>query len=108
MDVKTTTTCDNHQTGTMENFDLITFLINNSPLTKYHILICPNRLACHPQILTKAALKFSINFLFGLNDYRYRIGYNSPGALASVNHYHLHLLHIEHHLFVERVVGKVH
>lgn len=34
----------------------------------------------------------------------FRIGYNSPGALASVNHLHLHLLYIERKLYLTEVV----
>lgn len=49
-------------------------------------------------------MAFAIQLLHNLNDKHFRIGYNSPGALASVNHLHLHLLYIEEHLFVEDVV----
>lgn len=83
---------------------LVTFLVNNSPLTKYHSLICPDLEQNQPQILTAYALRFSIDLLEALNDRKYKIGYNSPGALASVNHLHLHLIYLEEILYIEDVV----
>ncbi|KNC27736.1 hypothetical protein FF38_03135 [Lucilia cuprina] len=82
----------------------ISFIINNSPLTKYHTLICPNVEKGLPQRLTSDALRFCVDFLLSLEGNRYfRIGYNSPGALASVNHLHLHLMLIEKELYIDRV-----
>lgn len=84
----------------------ISFIINNSPLTKYHTLICPNVDRGLPQRITLDALRFSVDFLLSLeaNSY-FRIGYNSPGALASVNHLHLHLMLIEKELYIDRAVS---
>lgn len=82
----------------------VTFLINNSPLTKYHTLLVPRLQENLPQLLTRESMSFVIQLLHNLNDKRFRIGYNSPGALASVNHLHLHLLYIEQRLFIEDVV----
>lgn len=83
----------------------ITYLINNSPLTKYHTLICPHLTECRPQILTLDAIKSAIDILSGFNNRCFRIGYNSPGALASVNHLHLQLLYVEQQLYVEDAVS---
>lgn len=82
----------------------VTFVINNSPLTKYHTLLVPRLKENLPQLLTRESMCFAIELLHNLNDNHFRIGYNSPGALASVNHLHLHLLYIEQHLFIEDVV----
>ncbi len=87
-----------HRTAT------VTFLINNSPLTKYHTLLVPRLKENLPQLLTQESLAFAIQLLHNLKDTHFGIGYNSPGALASVNHLHLHLLYIEQHLFIEDVV----
>lgn len=83
----------------------ITFLINNSPLTKFHSLIVPDMIKNQSQIIDKYCIKFGIHLMFLLNQRAFRIGYNSPGALASVNHLHMHLLYIEEILFVESVVS---
>ncbi|XP_067613432.1 GDP-D-glucose phosphorylase 1 isoform X2 [Eurosta solidaginis] len=82
----------------------ISMIINKSPLTKYHTLICPDVAAGQPQCLTRVALKFSISFLLNIaeeEEKTFRIGFNSPGALASVNHLHLHLLHIMPDLYID-------
>ena len=84
---------------------LTTFLINNSPLTKYHSLICPNLRANQAQILSEEAIRCAVDILTGFEDRSYRIGYNSPGALASVNHMHLHLMFVEERLYVEVAVS---
>lgn len=83
-------------------------LVNNSPLTKFHSLLCPDITANQPQILTLAAVKFSVRLLKTFADNRYKIGYNSPGAYASVNHLHMHLIYLEERLFVEDVVNQIH
>lgn len=87
---------------TYEN-EVVTFLVNNSPLTSYHTLLCPSLSDNHSQILTKSSISFAIRFLTSLNERCWRIGYNSPGALASVNHLHLHLMKIDEELYVEGV-----
>lgn len=61
-----------------------------------------------PQILTANAAIAAIELLCDFNDRHYRIGYNSPGAMASVNHLHMHLLYIEERLFVDSLIGTKH
>ncbi|XP_063704227.1 GDP-D-glucose phosphorylase 1 [Culicoides brevitarsis] len=75
-----------------KTFERVTLLINNSPLTEFHTLICPNLEKCLPQRLNLKGLEFAASLLMNFNDTSYRIGYNSPLALASVNHFHMHLL----------------
>lgn len=82
-----------------------TFLVNNSPLTKYHSLICPRLKENLPQIITKESIELAIDIITGLNNRSYRIGYNSLGAFASVNHLHMHLICVEEKLFVEDAVS---
>lgn len=79
-------------------------LINCSPLTHWHTLLCPQRAAQRPQILTTDAVVCSVRLLRQhFPERRWRIGYNSPGAAASVNHLHLHLLHVDERLWVDDV-----
>ena len=82
-----------------------TFLINNSPLTQFHSLLCPEMDKKHPQVLNRDSLLMMVEILLNLEDKSYKIGYNSPGALASVNHLHYHLLYLERKLYVEDAVG---
>uniref|UniRef100_W8BQ44 GDP-D-glucose phosphorylase 1 n=1 Tax=Ceratitis capitata TaxID=7213 RepID=W8BQ44_CERCA len=83
----------------------ISMIINKSPLTLYHTLICPDVSAGLSQCLTLPAVKFCISFLLNIEDKEksFRIGYNSPGALASVNHLHLHLLYLTTDLYIDKV-----
>jgi diadenosine tetraphosphate (Ap4A) HIT family hydrolase len=81
------------------------FLINNSPLTKYHLLIVPEVTKNHPQVMTEKCLELAIEFMKMTDDKAIRLGYNSPGALASVNHLHLHMLHVDRELYTEVIVS---
>jgi GDP-D-glucose phosphorylase len=83
----------------------VSFVINNSPLTKYHVLIVPQLESCLPQILTKECIQIALNIMKATDDKSIRIGYNSPGALASVNHLHMHIVHVEHDLYIEDIVS---
>ncbi|XP_055913199.1 GDP-D-glucose phosphorylase 1 [Eupeodes corollae] len=89
---------------------VVSFIINQSPLTVYHSLICPDLEKCQPQLITENSLKFCIEFLLYTDETGFRIGYNSPGALASVNHLHLHLLYLDCDIFIDNaeleVIGK--
>lgn len=58
--------------------------------------------------MTKECLHVALKIMTSTDDKSIKIGYNSPGALASVNHLHLHLLHLEHELYVEDVVSFWH
>jgi GDP-D-glucose phosphorylase len=83
----------------------VSFLINQSPLTLYHSLICPRLMDQLPQILTRDSIEFAMRLLLAMGDRKFRIGYNSPGALASVNHLHLHLISVTEELYVENAVS---
>jgi GDP-D-glucose phosphorylase len=82
----------------------VLFLINNSPLTKYHLLMVPNVKANYPQVMTLECLELGLTVMMNTKDKAIRLGYNSPGALASVNHLHLHMLLVERELYVESCV----
>lgn len=84
----------------------VSLLINSSPLTRMHTLICPQRAANLPQILTAEAVRFAAQLLHSFGKPGWRIGYNSPGAWASVNHLHLHLLHRPERMYVDTLALK--
>lgn len=81
----------------------VQMIINKSPITKYHTLICPEVGKNHTQRITRDALQFCITFMRNIDDKDMRMGYNSPGALASVNHLHFHLLHMPQDLYIDHV-----
>ncbi|XP_039489034.1 GDP-D-glucose phosphorylase 1 [Drosophila santomea] len=80
----------------------VQMIINKSPITKYHTLICPEVGKNHVQRITRDALQFCITFMRSIDDKDMRMGYNSPGALASVNHLHFHLLHMPQDLYIDQ------
>uniref|UniRef100_A0A6P4FJZ4 GDP-D-glucose phosphorylase 1 n=1 Tax=Drosophila rhopaloa TaxID=1041015 RepID=A0A6P4FJZ4_DRORH len=80
----------------------VQMIINKSPITKYHTLICPEVEKNHVQRITRDVLEFCITFMRSINDKDMRMGYNSPGALASVNHLHFHLLHMPQDLYIDQ------
>ncbi|XP_023180114.1 GDP-D-glucose phosphorylase 1 isoform X2 [Drosophila hydei] len=81
----------------------VQMIINKSPITKYHTLICPDVKKELVQRITFSSLNFCTTFMRSINDPNIRLGYNSPGALASVNHLHFHLLHIPRTLYIDNV-----
>lgn len=85
--------------------ETVTFLVNNSPITKYHSLICPRLNDNLSQIITKESIEFAIDLITGLDDRSYRIGYNSLGAFSSVNHLHMHLIDVPEKMYVEDAVS---
>ncbi|XP_030385270.1 GDP-D-glucose phosphorylase 1 [Scaptodrosophila lebanonensis] len=78
-------------------------IVNKSPITQYHTLICPDVKKNLVQKITAESLLFCITFMRHINDGNIRIGYNSPGALASVNHLHYHLVHMPQDLYIDKV-----
>ncbi|KAH8375552.1 GDP-D-glucose phosphorylase 1 [Drosophila serrata] len=81
----------------------VQMIINKSPLTQYHTLICPEVNKNHVQRITRDVLAFCITFMRSIDDKNIRMGYNSPGALASVNHLHFHLLLFAQDLYIDKV-----
>lgn len=66
-------------------------------------MIVPDLEKQFPQILNLTALRFAVSFLLNNTDESFKIGYNSPGALASVNHLHLHLIQLHQNTFIETI-----
>lgn len=107
-------------------------VVNVSPLEYCHVLLVPTPEKCLPQMLTESGLKTAIDFsLVSGNRYlrffnpqtlkicytvhntqvfvvcrRYfRVGFNSLGGFASVNHLHFHGYLLEHDMFLETTVS---
>lgn len=76
-------------------------LINVSPLGFGHCLFVPDPSLCFPQVLTKFAVETGIESVFLSSDPRFRMGFNSLGAFASVNHLHLHGYYLNYELKIE-------
>ncbi|XP_030028493.2 GDP-D-glucose phosphorylase 1 [Manduca sexta] len=70
-------------------------VINVSPISRYHSLLCPSVNKKLPQVVTHESLQLAVNVVLIAQDRNVRIGFNSLCAMASVNHLH-------YHLFVEK------
>lgn len=77
-------------------------MVNVSPLEFGHSLIVPEPRQCHPQVLTPHSIQVGIECVLLSADPGFRVGFNSLGAFASVNHLHLHGYYLDHELAVER------
>lgn len=84
---------------------IVSVLINASPVTRYHCLLVLKLEEKLPQILTFEAIQFAIRLVRVLNTLDYKVGFNSPGAGASVNHQHLHLIYSPSEYFVQTAVS---
>ncbi|XP_068169867.1 GDP-D-glucose phosphorylase 1 [Antennarius striatus] len=76
-------------------------LVNVSPLEFGHCLFVPDPSLCLPQVLTKFATKTGIESVLLSSNPGFRVGFNSLGAFASVNHLHLHGYYLDHELKIE-------
>lgn len=81
----------------------VMFIINNCPLTNYQTLIIPDAKKSQPQVMTSKCIEIGLKLVSSTNDRAVRIGFNSPGAFASVNHLHMHMIYIEQELYVEKI-----
>ncbi|XP_013784966.2 GDP-D-glucose phosphorylase 1-like [Limulus polyphemus] len=76
-------------------------IINVSPLEYCNCLLVPFVNSCLPQVVNESGLQLAVEMLLLSADPSFRVGFNSLGAYASVNHYHFHLYYLSHHLFIE-------
>lgn len=82
----------------------VSFFFNKFPFARRHLLVVPDAAACRPQYLTRDMLRFAWRLLDELGRFLPGIGmgYNSYGALASVNHLHFQCFDRVEPLPVER------
>ncbi|XP_015284273.1 PREDICTED: GDP-D-glucose phosphorylase 1 [Gekko japonicus] len=75
--------------------------INVSPLERGHVLLVPEPALGLAQVLTAGALLAGLEALLLSGHPGLRVGFNSLGACASVNHLHLHAYYLGRPLRVE-------
>ncbi|CAH1634804.1 unnamed protein product [Spodoptera littoralis] len=83
--------------------DIHTVLVNVSPISRYHSLLCPSVSRCLPQVVTPDSLNIVVQVMFQVEDRDVRIGFNSICGFASVNHLHYHIFVEEKTLHIETV-----
>lgn len=76
-------------------------VINVSPLEYCNALLVPSLEDCLPQILTAESLTLAIDTVLLSSSANFRLGFNSLGGFASVNHHHFHIYYLDHRLYVE-------
>ncbi|CAM1309921.1 GDPGP1 (predicted) [Pycnogonum litorale] len=76
-------------------------IINVSPLEYCNSLLVASLHRCHPQIMISKALKLAIEMTLLSSTPCFKIGFNSLGACASVNHLHFHMYYLQHNLYIE-------
>ncbi|XP_053128418.1 GDP-D-glucose phosphorylase 1 [Hemicordylus capensis] len=76
-------------------------VINVSPLEFGHVLLVPDPALCLPQVLTAEALAFGLEAVLLSSHPGFRVGFNSLGGFASVNHLHLHGFYLDWELLAE-------
>uniref|UniRef100_V5IF92 GDP-D-glucose phosphorylase 1 n=1 Tax=Ixodes ricinus TaxID=34613 RepID=V5IF92_IXORI len=76
-------------------------VINVSPLEYCNSLLVPNLADCLPQVLSPDGLMLAIDAVLLSSSPALRVGFNSLGGFASVNHQHYHLYYLEHRLHLE-------
>lgn len=62
--------------------------INVSPIEYGHVLLIPRVLDCLPQKIVHDGLLLALRFAKEASDPFFRVGYNSLGAFATINHLH--------------------
>lgn len=80
--------------------------INASPLERCHVLLVPEPARGLPQALTAEALLAGLEALLLSGRPDLRLGFNSPGAGASVNHLHLHAYYLARPLSLEHAPAR--
>lgn len=76
-------------------------LVNNSPIEYCSSLLVPDPDRKLPQVLTSDSLLHALSFLAGSSCEDLRLGFNSLGAAASVNHLHWHVYRLNARLAIE-------
>ncbi|KAL1471300.1 hypothetical protein MTO96_023754 [Rhipicephalus appendiculatus] len=76
-------------------------VINVSPVEYCNSLLVPSLYSCLPQVLTPESVHLAIDTVLLSGSPNFRLGFNSLGGHASVNHHHFHVYYLEHRLYIE-------
>ena len=82
-------------------------VINASPIEQMHCLFCPRTFDRLPQQLTPDSVEAALAFASLSRDPSLRMGFNSLGAAASVNHLHFHVYRLAAKLPLECSAARV-
>jgi len=71
-----------------ERYDPNIVVINVSPIEYGHVLLVPSVLSCLEQRITEPTLRLALEMAREADNPSFRIGFNSLGAFATINHLH--------------------
>ncbi|KAI8464721.1 MAG: GDP-L-galactose phosphorylase 1-like protein [Monoraphidium minutum] len=77
-------------------------LINVSPIDYGHVLLCPRVLDNLPQLLDRESVLLALRFAREGGNPFLRVGYNSLGAYATINHLHFQSYYLNTQMPIER------
>ncbi|XP_077119645.1 GDP-D-glucose phosphorylase 1 [Ranitomeya variabilis] len=81
-------------------------VINVSPLEFGHVLFIPDPSLCLTQILTPDLTLLGLESILLSGHPGFRVGFNSLGGFASINHLHLHGFYLDEELLIESAQSK--
>lgn len=76
--------------------------INVSPIEYGHVLLIPRVLDCYPQRIDKESLLLALYMAAEASSPYFRLGYNSLGAFATINHLHFQAYYMNVQFPVEK------
>ncbi|GFP79100.1 gdp-l-galactose phosphorylase 1 [Phtheirospermum japonicum] len=80
--------------------------INVSPIEYGHVLLIPRILECLPQRIDRESFSLALHMAVEAGDPYFRLGYNSLGAFATINHLHFQAYYLAMPFPVERAPTK--
>ncbi|CAA0832423.1 GDP-L-galactose phosphorylase 1 [Striga hermonthica] len=80
--------------------------INVSPIEYGHVLLIPRILECLPQMIDHESFLLALHMAVEAGNPYFRLGYNSLGAFATVNHLHFQAYYLAVSFPVERAPSK--
>ncbi|KAL9226502.1 hypothetical protein vseg_002309 [Gypsophila vaccaria] len=81
--------------------------INVSPIEYGHVLLIPRIFDCLPQMIDHASLLAALHFAKEAADPFFRVGYNSLGAFATINHLHFQAYYLQVPFPAERAPTRI-
>lgn len=80
--------------------------INVSPIEYGHVLLIPRILECLPQRIDRESLLLALNMAVEARNPYFRVGYNSLGAFATINHLHFQAYYLAVPFPIEKAATK--
>jgi GDP-L-galactose phosphorylase len=75
-----------------------------SPIEYGHVLLIPRVLDCFPQRIDQESLLLALYMAAEASNPYFRLGYNSLGAFATINHLHFQVMHIKTAFFSDNLL----